>query len=97
LSTSEAPPRRVFSLVETDRGGSEAGYPIVFLTEDSGKHHRLVLAGGLPADAERTWLNQVSPVGSLHELQQFHDWLRRCGVAPAATVSHGNAWGNYVP
>ena len=88
--------KRVFSLVETDRGVSGAGDPIVFLTGDSAEHHQLVLTAGLPADAERTWLNQVSfRVGSLRELQQFHDWLRRCGVTPAATVSHGNAWSIY--
>jgi catechol 2,3-dioxygenase len=88
--------KRVFSLVETDRGVSGAGDPIVFLTGDSAEHHQLVLTAGLPADAKRTWLNQVSfRVGSLVELQQFHDWLRQCGVTPAATVSHGNAWSIY--
>jgi len=88
--------KRVFGLVETDRGVSGAGDPIVFLTGDSAEHHQLVLTAGLPADAERTWLNQVSfRVGSLHELQRFHDWLRRCGVTPSATVSHGNAWSIY--
>jgi catechol 2,3-dioxygenase len=88
--------KRVFSLVETDRGVSGAGDPIVFLTGDSAEHHQLVLTAGLPPDAERTWLNQVSfRVGSLQELQRFHDWLRQCGVTPSATVSHGNAWSIY--
>jgi catechol 2,3-dioxygenase len=88
--------KRVFSLVETDRGVSGAGDPIVFLTGDSAEHHQLVLTAGLPPDAERTWLNQVSfRVGSLQELQRFHDWLRSCGVTPSATVSHGNAWSIY--
>jgi catechol-2,3-dioxygenase len=90
--------KRIFSLVETDRGVSGAGDPIVFLTGDSGEHHQLVLTAGLPADAQRTWLNQVSfRVGSLVELQQFHDWLRQCGITPSATVSHGNAWSVYFP
>jgi catechol 2,3-dioxygenase len=88
--------KRIFSLVETDRGVSGAGDPIVFLTGDSAEHHQLVLTAGLPADAKRTWLNQISfRVGSLDELQKFHDWLRRCDVTPAATVSHGNAWSIY--
>jgi hypothetical protein len=41
--------KRVFSLVETDRGVSGAGNPIVFLTEGSTKHQR-VLTADLPAD-----------------------------------------------
>jgi catechol 2,3-dioxygenase len=88
--------KRVLSLVETDRGVSGGGDPIVFLTGGSTAHHSLVPTASLPAGVERTWLNQVSfRVGSLHEIQQFHDWLRRCGVAPAATVSHENAWSIY--
>lgn len=88
--------KRVFNLVETDRGVSGAGDPIVFLTGDSSEHHQLVLTAGLPDDAKRTWLNQVSfRVGSLEELQGFHRWLLQCGVTPSATVSHGNAWSIY--
>jgi catechol 2,3-dioxygenase len=88
--------KRVFSLVETDRGVSGAGDPIVFLTGDSDEHHQLVLTAGLPDDASRTWLNQVSfRVESLEELQRFHNWLGKCGVTPSATVSHGNAWSIY--
>lgn len=90
--------KRVFRLVETDRGVSGAGDPIVFLTGDSTEHHQLVLTAGLPEDASRTWLNQVSfRVGSLAELQAFHAWLAECGVTPSATVSHGNAWSIYFP
>lgn len=43
--------KRVFSLVETDRGASGAGDPIVLLTGDNAEHHQLVLTAGLPADA----------------------------------------------
>jgi catechol 2,3-dioxygenase len=90
--------KQVFGLVETDRGVSGAGDPIVFLTGDRAEHHQLVLTAGLPPDAARTWLNQVSfRVGSLAELQRFNDWLGECGVRPAATVSHGNAWSIYFP
>jgi catechol 2,3-dioxygenase len=90
--------KKVFGLVETDRGVSGAGDPIVFLTGDSSEHHQLVLTAGLPEDASRTWLNQVSfRVGSLEELQAFHSWLTQCGVTPSATVSHGNAWSVYFP
>ncbi|MDX6741545.1 VOC family protein [Actinocorallia sp. A-T 12471] len=90
--------KRVFKLLETDRGVSGAGDPIVFLTGDSGEHHQLVLTAGLPPEAARTWLNQVSfRVASLAELQEFWGWLRECGVTPSATVSHGNAWSVYFP
>lgn len=88
--------KRIFSLVETDRGVSGAGDPIVFLSGDSGEHHQLVLTAGLPDDVPRTWLNQVSfRLGSLEDLQVFHAWLLECGITPSATVSHGNAWSIY--
>jgi catechol 2,3-dioxygenase len=90
--------KKVFRLVETDRGVSGAGDPIVFLTGDSSEHHQLVLTAGLPAEAGRTWLNQVSfRVASLQDLQEFAVWLTKCGVTPSATVSHGNAWSIYFP
>jgi catechol 2,3-dioxygenase len=90
--------KRVFKLVETDRGVSGAGDPIVFMTGDSSEHHQLVLTAGLPSGVERTWLNQVSfRVGSLAQLQEFAAWLEECGVTPSATVSHGNAWSIYFP
>ena len=90
--------KRLFCLVETDRGVSGAGDPIVFLTGDSAEHHQLVLMAGLPTDAERTWLNKVSfRVGSLQELQRLHEWLGICGMTTiSATVSHGNAWSIYL-
>jgi len=85
--------KRIFRLVETDRGVSGAGDPIVFLTVDQREHHQLVLTAGLPPEATRTWLNQLSfRVAGLPELQDFHQWLLACGVTPTATVSHGNAW-----
>ena len=90
--------KRVFKFLETDRGVSGAGDPIVFLTGDSSEHHQLVLTAGLPPEVSRTWLNQVSfRVGSLAELQTFHRWLGECDVTPSATVSHGNAWSIYFP
>jgi catechol 2,3-dioxygenase len=90
--------KRIFRLVETDRGVSGAGDPIVFLTGDQSEHHQLVLTAGLPPEAARTWLNQVSfRVPGLPELQEFHRWLVSCGVTPTATVSHGNAWSIYFP
>jgi len=88
--------KKVFHLVETDRGVSGAGDPIVFMTGDSSEHHQLVLTAGLPPEASRTWLNQVSfRVDTLADLQEFHSWLAECGVTPTATVSHGNAWSIY--
>jgi len=88
--------KKIFSLVETDRGVSGAGDPIVFMTGDSSEHHQLVLTAGLPPEATRTWLNQVSfRVDTLAELQEFNTWLEECGVQPSATVSHGNAWSIY--
>lgn len=88
--------KKVFSLVETDRGVSGAGDPIVFMTGDSSEHHQLVLTAGLPPEATRTWLNQVSfRVNTLAELQGFNSWLEDCGITPSATVSHGNAWSIY--
>ncbi|MFF4526230.1 VOC family protein [Streptomyces bluensis] len=88
--------KKVFSLVETDRGVSGAGDPIVFMTGDSSEHHQLVLTAGLPPEASRTWLNQVSfRVDTLAALQEFNSWLEECGVTPSATVSHGNAWSIY--
>ena len=90
--------QKIFRLVETDRGVSGAGDPIVFLTGDSSEHHQLVLTAGLPDTTDRTWLNQVSfRVDSLAELQEFAAWLAECGVTPSATVSHGNAWSIYFP
>lgn len=88
--------KKVFSLVETDRGVSGVGDPIVFMTGDSSEHHQLVLTAGLPPEAKRTWLNQVSfRVDTLAQLQDFNVWLEECGVATSATVSHGNAWSIY--
>ena len=88
--------KRVFRLVETDRGVSGAGDPIVFLSGDRTEHHQLVLTAGLPPEVDRTWLNQVSfRVPGLAELQEFHRWLFECAIAPTATVSHGNAWSIY--
>jgi catechol 2,3-dioxygenase len=87
---------RVFGLVVTDWGYSTRGMDIAFLSGNPDEHHQLVIAGGRPAEATFSTINQVSfRVNDLEELKRYYAWLANEGVNNLETRDHGNAWSVY--
>ena len=87
---------RIFGLVVTDRGHSNRGFDIAFLSRDPAEHHQIAIASGRPKEAVHSTINQISfRVSELDDLRQYHSWLVKEGVAKLDPRNHGNAWSIY--
>lgn len=88
--------REVVGMLETDRGQSTTGRPVIFLSSDPSHHHQLVLAGGRGPDQAST-IGQLSfLVPDLPDLREVLTRLRSAGCEPSRVVDHGASWSLYV-
>jgi len=87
---------RVLGFTITDRGFVERynGH-IIFMSNDPGMHHQVILAEGRPEGAPST-INQLSfRVRSLAELRVMYRRVVEEGVENLLPRNHGNAWSVY--
>lgn len=87
----------VLGLIITDRGhGKAMPVELVFLSNESDKHHQVVLASGRPADAAFSTINQLSfTIDSLDELRVIKARAEAAGASAMRALNHGNAWSIY--
>lgn len=88
--------QRVFGLVVTDSGPTQAGGRIVFLSRSPTEHHQLVLVEGRTDAMGEGLINQMSfKLDSLPDLLRFNEIVKAEGVRVDRTMNHGNAWSIY--
>ena len=83
--------------VVTDRSVRAAAGQMVFLSQDPGEHHQLVLRQAAGEVAGRTLLDHIAfRVDSLADLRDVHRSAIEADVEHIETVSHGSSWSVYV-
>ena len=88
--------KEAVGMLETDRGMSSAGTPVIFLSSDPSIHHQLVLAAGRGSDQAST-IGQLSFVlPEISDLRTTVARLRAAGREPQRIVDHGASWSVYV-
>jgi catechol 2,3-dioxygenase len=87
--------RRMLGFVVSDRGELAAGQKIVFLTQNPGAHHQIVLVTGRPETSGYNPINQISfQLDALEDLQRYRGIFEHEG-RKMRPVDHGNAWSIY--
>ena len=81
----------------TDRGDPGDGSEMVFISQDPGEHHQIVLVRGAPtADRNFVLIDHLAfRTVSLDDLRTIGERLADAGVDDLIPVSHGNAWSLY--
>jgi catechol-2,3-dioxygenase len=94
----------VLGFTVTDRGQA-GGMDLVFLSRDPGDHHQIVLATGRPETLPPNTanpqfgpsINQISfKMGSLADLRDIAERLRKNGASNLFPANHGVAWSIYA-
>jgi catechol 2,3-dioxygenase len=88
--------RKVFDLVETDRGqGITFPMTIVFLSSRPDQHHQLALATGRGADAPSTVMQLSFKVQAIDHLREARRRALEQGATGLRGLNHGNALSIY--
>lgn len=89
--------KKVFGLVETDRGvGKTFKMPLVFLSASPDQHHQLAIAGGRPPAATFSTVMQISfMVPSIQDLRNIGASAQLHGATNVRNLNHGNALSIY--
>lgn len=88
--------QRIMGMVITDRGTTDSGGQIVFLSRSPTEHHQIVLIEGRSDEMGSGLINQLSfRLDSLKDLQRFNEIIKSEGVRVDRTMNHGNAWSVY--
>ena len=82
----------------TDRSDRTGDGEMVFLSQDPGEHHQVVLRQAVREVGSDTLLDHIAfRIDSLAELRAFHGAALETGIDRIETVSHGSTWSVYVP
>jgi catechol 2,3-dioxygenase len=89
--------KRVFDLMETDRGvGKTFKAPLIFLSASAEQHHQLVIAGGRPPEVTFSTVMQLSfAVPTIQHLRDVQHRAQALGATRFVPLNHGNALSVY--